>query len=192
MEGNPWGRRFTPEDFFLYLLTHMYKHYCGSGTGLRSLTDVYLFCRIHGEEMDRALVEQGLEQLELTAFARQICSLSQKLFEGNAALSREERSTLEYCLFSGTHGTARHHIQNQLQKMAGEGKAPTGKTKARYMLGRLFPDRAFMRKWCGSHAPFFLRHPRLLPLASWYRLPYNLVTGRGRRLVQELRTLWNK
>jgi len=39
------GRRdfSRPEDVYLYLVTHEYKHYSLRGTGLRSLLDIYLY-----------------------------------------------------------------------------------------------------------------------------------------------------
>ncbi len=36
---------FTPEDFYVYMIAHEYKHYSVYGTGLRSLLDTYVFLR---------------------------------------------------------------------------------------------------------------------------------------------------
>lgn len=36
---------FTPEDCYIYLIAHEYKHYNYGGTGLRSLVDIYVYLR---------------------------------------------------------------------------------------------------------------------------------------------------
>lgn len=190
MEGTRLGRRFTREDFYLYLLAHMYKHFAAGGTGIRSLLDVFIFRRAYGEELDQDVVRQGLEQLNLTDFDRQTCALAQKIFGCGDPLCEAEVEKLNYYLTSGTHGTVDHRVDKQLKKMAGTTQNITGKTKALYGFRRLFPDRAFMEMWCRHDAPFFLHHSGLMPLAYGYRLIYNLSHGKGRRLARELRFLW--
>ena len=37
-----YGYHFTDEDLYIYILSHAYKHYMGTGTGLRSLLDCYV------------------------------------------------------------------------------------------------------------------------------------------------------
>ena len=41
--SNGYEKRFTPEDFYVYMTAHEYKHYSSGGTGLRSLTDTYVY-----------------------------------------------------------------------------------------------------------------------------------------------------
>lgn len=65
-------------------------------------------------------------------------------------------------------------------------------TKLQYSLRRLFPDRTFMEMWCCHDAPFFLRHPRLMPFACGYRLVYNLAHGKVKRFLGEQRFLWKR
>lgn len=191
-EGTRRQRRFTPEDFYLYLLAHMYKHFAGSGTGLRSLLDLFLFHRAHGAELDREVLSRGLNRLELTGFDRQTCALAERIFGSEAPLSPEVAEALTEYLVSGTHGTVAHRLQNQLREIAGEKKSITGLTKCRYLYRRLFPDHAFMEQWCRREAPFFWRHPGVMPLAYGYRLVYNLARGKGKIIFREQRFLWKQ
>ena len=39
-DGNNYGYHFSPEDFYIYITSHEYKHYSDGGTGLCSLLDV--------------------------------------------------------------------------------------------------------------------------------------------------------
>ena len=189
-EGVRWGRCFTLEDFYLYTLAHMYKHFETSGTGIRSLLDLFLFHRAHDAQMDHSVLQQGLEQLGLTEFDRQTCALAEQVFGSDAPLSPADTQKLAYYLTSGTYGTVGHHTQNELVKMAGNERAIKGMTKLRYSLRRLFPDRTFMEMWCHHDAPFFLQHLWLMPLAYGYRLVYNLAHGKGKYFIGEQRYLW--
>lgn len=192
MEGTCYGRCFAQEDFYLYLLTHMYKHFATGGTGIRSLLDVFVFRRAHGKEMNWEVVCKGLKQLNLTEFDRQTCALAERAFGYEEPLRREEAEALAYYLTSGTHGTNRHKIQNRLQKIAGNERSVTSSTKVVYSIQRLFPSRAFMEVWCRRDAPFFLRYRRLMPLSYGYRLIYDLTHGRIKKFVQEQRLLWKR
>ena len=40
--GNNYGYHFSPEDFYMYMTAHEYKHYSSEGTLLRSLFDIFL------------------------------------------------------------------------------------------------------------------------------------------------------
>lgn len=189
LEGTRWGRCFAPEDFYLYILAHMYKHFAGGGTGLRSLLDLYLFRRAHGRELNGPLLRQGLARLGLADFERETRALTDRIFGCEEALRPADAEVLHFYLSSGTYGTAENRMHNALQKLAGESGAITRTTKWRYLWHRLFPDRAFMENWCRREAPLFLRHRWLLPLAPWYRVGYNLVVGRAGKLKRELRAL---
>lgn len=43
---------FTPEDFYLYMIAHEYKHYILGGTGLRSLLDIYVYLKQWKDKLD--------------------------------------------------------------------------------------------------------------------------------------------
>lgn len=40
------ARHFRDEDFYIYLISHEYKHFSTAGTGIRSLLDTFVFCEI--------------------------------------------------------------------------------------------------------------------------------------------------
>ncbi len=192
MQGTRFGRRMSDEDCLLYLLTHMYKHFEAGGTGLRSLLDLFVFCRAHGRALDGAYLARGLEQLGLTDFARESCELAQRIFGSEQPLRPQDARALTYYLTSGTYGTAAHRIDNRLQKLAGpDGRLTPGK-KLVYLYRRVFPDREYMQRWCALAAPFFLRHRWLLPLTPWYRMAYALARKKTGKVSRELRAVWKK
>lgn len=190
--GTRWGRRFSPEDFYLYILTHMYKHFAGGGTGLRSLLDIYVFFRAHGKELDETVLQHGLEQLGLVDFDRETRTLADRVFGHGEALDPQTAEKLAYYVSSGTYGTQSHHLQNDLHKLTGEEGRVTLWTKLRYLWQRLFPPKGFLQSWCNREAPVFLRHRWLMPLAPWYRMLHTLFGDKAKKMRRELRSLWKQ
>ena len=83
-EGNRFGYHFSPEDFYVYMLAHAYKHYDGSGTGLRSVLDVYVYLQTCGAKLDQDYIQAQLVQLGMVEFEAQCRHLGQSLFGGDA------------------------------------------------------------------------------------------------------------
>lgn len=72
----------------------MYKHFEISGTGIRSLLDIFLFRRAHEKQLDQSALQQGLEQLGLTDFDRETCALAKQVFDSDAPCVRQTPKSL--------------------------------------------------------------------------------------------------
>ena len=44
-----YGYHMSDEDFYIYITSYAYKHYSGSGTGLRTLMDFYAYLNAKGD-----------------------------------------------------------------------------------------------------------------------------------------------
>ena len=184
-EGNRFGYHFRDEDFYVYFLAHSYKHWDGGGAGLRTVLDVYLYRRAKGD-MDEAYIGSELEKLGLTAFEALFRSLGEKLFGPSPApaLTKEERKALAWLESSGVYGTLKHGVQNDLRRLQG-GEGPIGgRTRARYLLRRVFPE----REWYRANAPFAYRHGWARPFYWVYRLGRGVFVN-GRRNMKALATV---
>ncbi len=60
---------FTPEYHFIYLLTHIARHICTAGAGVRMYLDLAFFLRHFGDAPDWSWVEKELKSLHLDDFA---------------------------------------------------------------------------------------------------------------------------
>lgn len=107
------------EDFYIHIVAHGCKHYQSAGTGLRTLTDQYVFLKRNEAQMDWAYIGREVEILGLGAYEQTTRSLTKKLFSGQTekALSQEEEKCLNYILNSGVYGSMEHFIGNRLEKM---------------------------------------------------------------------------
>lgn len=165
-----FGRRFSDEDLYVYLLAHEHKHYTMGGTGLRSAADIFVFMQKHGAALDREYIAGELKKLDLVEFEAQNRALALDLF-GGEALSEGEMAMLGYLAASGVYGNRETKVKNAL----------SDKGALRYTLGRVFLPPFYVKK----AYPWFYEHRAALPLLPLYRLWLGL-TERRARLRAEL------
>ncbi|MGN0619633.1 MAG: nucleotidyltransferase family protein [Ruminiclostridium sp.] len=192
-EGCSFGYHFSREDFYIYIISHAYKHYTGGGTGLRTLLDFYVYLKAE-EEMDFAYIENECAALGTGGFEKQSRALCKKVFGTAAAmgyedfedsLSEEEKAMLMYYLTSGVYGTVERSIDNRINKYREEKSG----SKLRYLLSRLFPS-VESYKVC---YPFFYKHKLLLPVGWLYRLLRAVFDKKRRKNIsREINAVKNK
>ena len=190
LTGEGYEKHFTPEDFYIYMIAHAYKHFSAGGTGLRSLADTYVYLKHYplrskkeslaneapgepsGRFLDLDYVEAETKKLGIAAYERQNRSLSLHLF-GRQKPTEGDKEMLAYMLASGTYGTVRHSIENRMQK--------NGIGKIGYMLYRFkVPIRRedpSYEAFAGCY-PLFYRYKILLPLLPFYRTFRAMAAGR--------------
>ena len=173
---NGYEFRFSPEDFYIFMVAHEYRHYSRGGVGLRSLLDVCVILKKLSDSLDWQYVETELSKLELTDFEEKNRLLAIRLFSGEP-LAEAEREMLDYMIFSGTHGTVTNLVTNRVNRFGG---GIGGKVK--YTLTRIFLPMDTVKRIY----PFFYRHKLLLPVLPIYRL---IVNRRKSSWRQEWKTL---
>ena len=150
---NAFGYHLDNEDFYVFLVTHEYKHYTERGTGLRSLLDIFLYLTTTELNMDYVSTETA--KLGIDGFERANRALALHLFNGEE-LASEEKEMLEYVLSCGTYGLTENRATNQL--------AAKGKTG--YFISRLTLPYARMLEIY----PFLKTVPVLYPFCWFHRL----------------------
>lgn len=168
-EGSQYRYRLSNEDFYIYILCHLYKHYISAGTGLRSLLDIYLFNKKFSDSLDREYIKTELDKLKIQSFEVNVRSLSEKIFTGQP-LTEEELTELRYYISSGTHGKEQHLVDNLLQRELSkdESKNP----RQRYLFSRIFISGESLK----NNYPFVYKHKLLYPFLIVYRPVKGLFT----------------
>ena len=170
-----FGYRFSLEEFYLFMLAHEYKHFSLGGTGVRSLSDTYVFIKKFGSQLDWAYIRAELEKMEIAEFEKNNRELAMKVFD-RQKLTDEEKKLLDYYIFSGTYGTAENKMENALNQH--------NDSKLKYVLDRIFPSYEYMR--CA--VPWVKDRKQLLPAAWGYRILRGCVQGFG-GILNEIRLL---
>lgn len=157
--GDGCEKHLSPEDFYLYVTAHEYKHYSDKGTGLRSLVDTYVYLQKTALDMDYVRAEA--EKLGMAEFEAQSRSLARHLFSGGE-LTEEDRKMLDYILSSGVYGSWDHYVKNGISRAG----------KIRYLIYNFFAPVNKKHRYYYSFVsdyPFFYRHKILLPFLPFYR-----------------------
>ena len=150
----------SEEDFYLYMIAHLVKHFTRYGCGLRPLLDLYVYEREAGDRCDFEAAEKKLEELDLLYFTKQMRALLNKWFE-TGELTEEDEELTDYLIQSGVYGsklTNRVHRARQSASVRG--------AKLRVLLRNVFPPLRVMRPLY----PRLLRCPVFLPIAWMLRL----------------------
>ncbi len=187
-EGRHHGYHFSPEDFYVYMIAHEYKHYSAGGTGLRSLLDTYVY--LQKNRLNMEYVSAETEKLGIREFEETNRTLSLKLFaretleeQQKVQLTAEETELFENILYSGTYGTQENAVRNRMKKVTGEQGKVTGRMRLRYYLNRLFPKQELLYPW---YPP--AKYKVLIPFVWIYRLLVIAVVRR-KRVLGEIRTV---
>ena len=178
--GDGCEKHFCPEDFYLYLTAHEYKHYSAEGTGLRSLLDIYVYLQKVTLDMDYVTAEA--EKIGVAEFEAANRSLALQLFSGGA-LTETNKEMLNYILDSGVNGTWNHRVQNRLS-ISGHGKIHYVLKRFAEPLDRKSP----IYEELSHEFPFFYKYKVLLPCLMVYRVFLRMKEG---KLKKELKSLKN-
>ena len=179
--GASFGYHMRDEDFYIYITSHAYKHYAGSGTGVRTLLDFYAYLHAKEETLDFSYIEQECKKLGITAFEKQNRSLCKKVFTPQhrydrasfeQSLSQDELDMLKYYLSSGVYGTFDRMVANRMEKQK---KADGKLSKFTYYWQRVFPGMELYERY-----PILVKHKWLIPGHWFYRI-VRLIFSRKRR-----------
>lgn len=155
-DGFKYRYELSDEDFYIFLISHFYKHFARCGTGIRSVLDIYLFLSKYSDKLDFEYVNSELKKIGLDSFNKKISSLAFKWFGSDGAIKPDTIG--EYIFSSGTYGKTVNLELNRFLNNSDEGSYSASKIK--YVIKTLFPSRAYM----SARYPVLNKCPFLLPL----------------------------
>lgn len=174
-----YERRFTNEDFYIYMIAHEFKHFYGGGTGIRSLLDVYVFLNRFNESVDWNYIDKELKQLRIEGFEKKNRDLALAVFSGKSLdlLSAEQDEMLDYFMTSGVYGTRERAFKSKVNKGVSE------HGRIGFVLQRIFLPLTSIEKGY----PFFYKHKILIPF-----LPIVRLFNGWANALDEIKQLWNR
>ena len=158
--GNSNEYYMKDEDFYLYHIIHMAKHFKNSGIGLTHLMDVYIINKSY-TKMDWEYLAKELEILKLKTFEYNIRHLALRWFDNETITDNELEHTLnllgKYIFYGGAFGIITQQEVNAI--------VSRNDTKISWRK-KIFPNLNIMIDYYGS---VLKKHRWLLPL-YWIRL----------------------
>lgn len=168
---------FRPEDFYVYMLAHMAKHFYKMGCGIRNLVDIYVFRGKFADGMDWAYVSSQLEKCGLSAFAGHMEKLTE-IWLGEGIWEEFYEQLFSYMLDCGIYGRDENGIWN---KFAREGRTGRAVTRGSLKLWYYFPPLYYM----SEYYPWLENRPFLLP-AAWVIRAFRGIFGKKGRHKREM------
>lgn len=179
LQGAGYEKHLTPEDFYIYITAHEYKHFSKGGTGLRSLLDIYLYLK--KQKLDMEYVYKELDKLGIKEFEEKNRNLAQHLF-GKDELNEEETEMLNYIISSGVYGNLFNFVQNEIKRKK--------ISRLKYALERLSVPVSKKDKrypvFAGRY-PLFYKYKILLPFLPLYRIYISKKSGRFNSELQAIK-----
>lgn len=112
--------QMNDNEFYIYMILHIMKHYKRGGTGVRSLLDVWVY--IKEKELNWDYIDSVFKRLGFSKFEKSIKELASIWFDGKENNNVLYKDMTEFILGSGTYGTEKNF------KVAGIVKEEEGKT----------------------------------------------------------------
>lgn len=176
-EGTKHCYQLSPEDNFIYTLSHLYKHYhCVDGCGVRFLCDIYLL-KHSDDKLDFDYINSVIEYFGITDFANTAIGLSESVF-GDGKSNYDQQDLLDFMLSGGVYGKNKTTIADELKKY--------NNSKILYLLHRIFPPVKIMK---GNYR-VLEKHIYLLPIIYIVRL-FDKLKHNNKRLKKELKELFS-
>lgn len=188
-----YGYHMSDEDFYIYITSHAYKHYSGSGTGLRTLLDFYAYLNAKEDSLDFDYIRTACKKLGIDDFEQHNRILCRKVFAPQQtynkdsfeqSLSADELEMLQYYLSSGVYGTFERMVANRMEKQTkADGKKNLSKLS--YYRHRVFPGMELYENY-----PLLVKHRFLIPAYWFYRI-VRMLFSRERRdyMLREVKTV---
>lgn len=173
-EDHPGWYVMPDEDFLVYAIAHMHKHYEAGGSGMRSVFDIFLFLRKNENSLNRELVREKLQALSLCDFYDLLCELI-SLWFGDGGNKDDVLLDFElYTATGGTYGSVKNRVEYSVKNKK--------RSKISYFFARLFlpySKMVYIYKWL-KPLPF------LLPIAWIMRVFSALLDGRAQKELKAL------
>lgn len=156
-DGKKYTYDFNKEDFYVYMIAHMAKHFYAMGCGIRNLVDVYIYLEKYGKEFDRTYLNKELKKCGIYDFAVNVEELAYIWLGGKKGNSFYD-DLFQYMVDCGIYGKDENGIWHKFAEEKLEGKSVTrGKLKRWYYFPPLF--------YMSEYYPWLEKFPFLLPVA---------------------------
>lgn len=137
-EGYSFRYELSKEDMYIFLIAHVAKHYRYSGTGIRSLLDLYVY-RKACNDLDLDYINRETEKLGLVVFRQKIEAIADDWYSG--LFNGEYNSVSAYIVSGGVYGVTNSDIENSF---IGEISGNLKSNKLKLWLRTVFPGKELM------------------------------------------------
>ena len=180
-DGYQYTYDFGKEDFYVYMMAHMAKHFYAMGCGIRNLVDVYVYQEKYGKELDKAYLKEELKKCGILEFTNHMEKLA-AIWLGGEKSSMFYEDLFQYMMDSGIYGKDENGIWNKFAEKKMHDKEATPSQLKRWYY---FPPLSYM----SEYYPWLEDHSWLLPVAWGIRAFRGIFMKKGvhkREMLHEI------
>jgi len=180
-DGMKYTYDFNPEDFYVYMMAHMAKHFYTMGCGIRNLVDVYVYREKFGAVLNEEYVKAELKKCGILEFTKHMEKLAAIWLKGEKSSPFYE-DLFQYMMDSGIYGKDENGIWNKFSEEKMKNKDATPSQLKRWYY---FPPLSYM----AEYYPWLETCPFLLPVAWGIRAFRGIFMKKGekkRKMVHEI------
>ncbi len=170
-EGKKYTYDFNREDFYIYMMAHMAKHFYTMGCGIRNLVDVYVYQEKYGTILDKTYVKEELKKCGILEFANHMEKMTAIWLKGEKS-SMFYDDLFRYMLDSGIYGKDENGIWSKFSEKKMHDKDATPRQLKRWYY---FPPLSYMSELY----PWLSGHSYLLPVAWGIRAWRGVFMNKG-------------
>ncbi|WP_286077996.1 nucleotidyltransferase family protein, partial [Thomasclavelia cocleata] len=172
------------DDFYIYMVGHMAKHFKFGGVGIRMILDFMIFEDKLEKDCDRNYIELNLDKAGLLQFEKEIKEILNKCLDDNYQLENDD--LINYIISSGAYGTAQNNLNNEILK-DGSKVNKIIKNRIKMLLEIIFPCLENMK----NKYSYVNRFPFLLPIAWIHRGVTKIIVDRN-AFIKIIKSPFNK
>ena len=110
--------QMTNENFYIYHIAHLAKHYMHAGIGIRFILDAYIIAEKY-THMNWEYINNELEKLKLNKFHNNLICIINKWFTGEKIIDKVIIDMEKYIFGSGVYGNIENEEITQYEKYKG-------------------------------------------------------------------------
>ena len=169
--GDVTEYKFTDEDFYIFFMIHLMKHFFNGGNGIRTILDIYIYNKAK-PDLNKNYISGEFKKLKMSRFSKMIEKLSQVWF-GDGKTDVDTEVIGDYIAESGAYGKTDNNII-----MNYNGNPNAENVKMKYFINKNFIPFKDMKK----NFPVLNKAPFLLPAFWIYRILRVLFTARRKKI----------
>ncbi len=167
-ENHKYEHEFSKEDFYIYMIAHMAKHFYENGCGIRNLVDIYVYKNKYKDVLDESIIADKLKKCGIYDFEKYMWILAQKWID-NKQMNSFEVNLFNYMLDCGIYGKSENGVWGQYSKANDGTQTNMVSLKKRYY----FPKISYMKEFY----PWLDKRPYLIGWAWILRACHGLFNG---------------
>ncbi len=174
--GTGYTYQYSLEDFYIFMIMHMARHFYERGCGIRGLVDLFVYREKYAQELDQKYLDNRLKELHLFDFENHMDCLAQ-IWLDNGNWTTFYEKLFDYMIDGDVYGKEENGIWSQFAREKAVGNSKLA--RLRLKLWYLFPSYQYMT----NYNEWLRGKPYLLPFAWIYRATH---VSKNHKLRQNL------